>query len=428
MKKFFYLPLLLVIVLMTSCSKSVPSYTCLIPEDASVVVRLDIRQLSKKSGFGKSDVLKNRIKDFIKSEFSGKAKEKILAILDDPKEAGLDLRDPVFFFGGSEQSDAMGLVGAVWDADSFTELLNVVAQEASIEKVKTGDINYIQMFNSLICYNDDWFYITQYDMEQDNAKAQADNIVKRYEKGDKSIADNQGFRQMCQKRGIMQVFVKGEVAGDFVDNIMNNYRTPSFAEYEDYAYIEEEPVEEEVADSELVAMNEPSLDNPTKDLPEAAEVEDDEDAMICEPEPADNDNYREDCAEMAKKLGFELESVGVIFDFTMNRGEAAITNEIVAVKDDAKKALKELDKSMGGKQEGFCFRVNFGMLKQMAKISDSINSEDAMIMQMVANFVKYIELKYEGNCMLTLRMKTVDQDKTPLQSLVDIAMQYLQYL
>lgn len=425
MKKFFYLPLLVAVIVLSSCSKSVPDYTRLIPEDAGVVVRLDIRQMSKKSGFTGNDKLMNKIESFIKSETSGKTKEKILAILNDPKEAGLDLRDPVFIYGSSNMDNKLGVVGAVWNADSFTDLLNVMAQEAGIEKVKTGDINYIKMFDMLVCYNNDWFFITPFDADGNDAKAQADGIVKRYEKGDKSMADNEGFRQMCLKKGVMQVFVKGETMGSVFDNMMSYYNPEYTILEEDTCEVEEGVVPE---DFNSEAVEEPSLDDPAKDLPLAPEADEDEDIMICEPEPCDYDNNGKSSREMAKKMGFELESVGTIFEFSMKRGEAAITAELVAVKDDAKKALKELDKSMGGKQEGFCFRMNFGMVKQMARISEDLDEDDAMIMQMVANFVKYIELKYEGNCMLTLRMKTIDQDKTPLQSIVDMAMKYLQYL
>lgn len=425
MKRFFYLPLLMLIVLMASCSKSVPNYTRLIPEDADVVVRLDIRQMSKKSGFGKNDVLKNKIKEFIKSEFSGKAKEKILAILDDPKQAGLDLRYPVFFYGSSDADNSIGLVGAVWDADDFTDLLNVMAQEAGIEKVTTGELNYLKMFDMLVCYNNDWFFVAPYNTDLDNAKAQAGEIAKRYEKAEKSMADNEGFRQMCMKKGLMQVFVKGEAMGSVVDNMMSYYNP-------EYTILEEDTVEveEAVVDYDEIpeAVEEPSIDNPSNDLPEAPEVAEGEDIMMDETEPWDYDENKQPSREMAKKMGFELESVGMIFEFSMKRGEAAISAEMVAVKDDAKKALKELDKDLGGKQDGFCFRLNFGMLKQLVNISEDMDSDDAMIMRMVANFVKYIELKYEGNCMLTLRMKTFDQDKTPLQSIVDLAMNYLQYL
>ena len=426
MKKIFYLPLLMLIVLMASCSKSVPNYTRLIPEDADVVVRLDVRQMSKKSGFGKNDKLKAKIEQFIKSELSGKAKEKILAILDDPKQAGLDLRYPVFFYGSSNDENSVGLVGAVWDADDFTDLLNVMAQEAGIGKVTTGELNYLKMFDLLFCYNDDWFFIAPYNADLDNAKAQAEAVAKRYDKADKSMADNEGFRQMCMKKGLMQVFVKGETMGAVVDNMMS-YCNPEYTILEDDDdYMEEE---EAVVDEDEIPepVEEPSIDDPTKDLPEPPEVADGEDIMPCD-EPCDDEKCNRPSRKMAEKMGFELESVGMIFEFSMKRGEAALSAEMVAVKDDAKKALKALDKDLGGKQDGFCFRLNFGMLNQYVNLTEDMDRDDAMIMQMVANFVKYIELKYEGNCMLTLRMKTFDQDKTPLQSILDMAMSYLQYM
>ncbi len=94
MKKFFYFPLLLAVLVLSSCCKTVPNYTKLIPEEADVVIRLDIRQMSKKSGLTGNDKMMKKAEEFIKSEFTGKVREKMLAIFNDPAEAGLDLRDP----------------------------------------------------------------------------------------------------------------------------------------------------------------------------------------------------------------------------------------------------------------------------------------------------------------------------------------------
>ena len=127
-------------------------------------------------------------------------------------------------------------------------------------------------------------------------------------------------------------------------------------------------------------------------------------------------------------LGFRMKDVALIFDFSMGLGNAALTAQLTPVADAAKAQLKELDANLGGKQEGFCFRLNFGMLKQLARHLDQIETSESVIMQMAAKFVKYVELKYDGNCTMALTLKTVNQDKTPLQSLIDTVSSYLDLL
>ena len=424
MKKFFYFPLLVAVLVLSSCCKTVPNYTKLIPEEADVVIRLDIRQMSKKSGLTGNDKMMKKAEEFIKSEFTGKVREKMLAIFNDPAEAGLDLRDPVFLYFVSGPENNFGIVGAIWKADRFTELLNVLAGEMGTEKVHTGDINYVRLSNVMLCYNDDWFCFTPTDEEVD-AKAQAQAIVKRYESDSKSIADNAGFRKMCEKRGLAQVFIKGETIGTALDGIMGYMydNNPDFASFyeEESAFGEME----EIADSVVIPDD---ADVAEKDVAEEEEVAEEEDAMFTEPMEPDNDNYRSSASELAKKMGYDLEKVGVILEFSMKNGEAAFTSEIVPFDNETQKALKAIDKELGGKQEGFCLRVNFGALKQFAKIADNLSSDDVLFMQMAANFVKYIELKYEGNCMVSLRMKTHDQSKTPVQSLVEMVSNYLDFI
>ena len=184
-----------------------------------------------------------------------------------------------------------------------------------------------------------------------------------------------------------------------------------------------EPAPMEAAPVEAAPAEEPA---PEPDAEE--EVAEEEDAMFTEPMEPDNDNYRSSASELAKKMGYDLEKVGVILEFSMKNGEAAFTSEIVPFDNETQKALKAIDKELGGKQEGFCLRVNFGALKQFAKIADNLSSDDVLFMQMAANFVKYIELKYEGNCMVSLRMKTHDQSKTPVQSLVEMVSNYLDFI
>ena len=92
--------------------------------------------------------------------------------------------------------------------------------------------------------------------------------------------------------------------------------------------------------------------------------------------------------------------------------------ELAAVNDKGKKQMDDIDKMLGGKDEGFFFRFNFGFIDKMAKNLDGYRAKQA---EMVAKLLNYVELKYEGDCRLTLRLVTNEDDKTPVQSIIDIA-------
>ena len=432
MKKVFYLPLLVAVLVLSSCCKTVPSFTKLIPEEADIVLRLDVRQMSKKTGFTKNDEMKDKAREFIKNEFSGKFKEKMLAILDDPAEAGLDLRDPVFVYNATEsKAESFGVVGAVWKANRFTELLNAIAQEWGEEKVHTGDVNYVTLQGMLICYTDDWFFITSFNEDWQDAKAVARDIAKRYDSDKKSIADNPGFRKMCEKKGLVQLFMKGEAVGELAKALIGFGQSYDYTD--DWQNVEEEvmAVAEEAVDP---AFDTDSIiwETDTTTVAIEDEVPPSESDMESETESDMESDFMSDDDEIQKSierlLGFRMKDVALIFDFSMGLGNAALTAQLTPVADDAKAQLKELDANLGGKQEGFCFRLNFGMLKQLARHLDQIETSESVIMQMAAKFVKYVELKYEGNCTMALTLKTVNQDKTPLQSLIDTVSSYLDLL
>lgn len=361
---------LLVAVLLASCSKSVPDYAKLIPEDAGMVIRIDIKQISKKSGFGDNDKLKAKIEKALKQQLDGKIKDKFMAILDNPAEAGLDLRDPVFIYINTE-ADEVGMVGAVYKAEKFEDLINVIANEGGLEKVKkTGDQYYTFYNDVLLTFTDDWFYFGP--IRDDDAQKTAKAVAKSYESGKKSIVDNEGFQQMCEKEGILQLFILGNWLYEHSEAIGMGHECPEYCE----------PLDE------------------------------DDEPMTCYIDPF---NYFNDVKEMFE---IDINDLAAILDTKIDKGEASMSVELAAVNDKGKKQMDDIDKMLGGKDEGFFFRFNFGFIDKMAKNLDGYRAKQA---EMVAKLLNYVELKYEGDCRLTLHLVTNEDDKTPVQSIIDIA-------
>ena len=366
-KLFLMLTMLIAAFVLSSCSKSVPDYAKLIPEDASVVLRLDIRQIAKKSGSG-DDKVNKKLEKAVKERFNGKLKEKMLAILDDPAEAGLDLRDPVFVYRceereGKREREEFGIVGAVYKESKFTDLLNVIAQESGADEVKKdGDLSYIVLSKALITFNDDWFHIGPFN--GDDAKAAAKAIAKRYDSESGSIVKDEGFVKMCKKRGLAQLYLRG-------DDLYERAQQDCYIDY----YVDE-------------FDDDPPTYQPTN--------------------PFD---------EINDYLGVDIKNFSVVLDLTMRNGEGSISAELVAKNAEGKKQMKETDKMMGGKKEGFFFRFNFGIIDKIAEQFDSYNAQQA---KLLTKLVKFAELKYDGDCKFTLRVVTNDKSKTPLQSIVNI--------
>lgn len=422
-KNKFYLSFIMLItaLMLASCCNDVPDYAKLIPKDAAIVIRVDVRQISKKSGFGDNDKLKKKIENVVKENMSGKVKEKVMAIIDDPAEAGLDLRDPVFIYITPEHSQG-GIVGAVYKAEKFEELLNVFAKETGVDKVKKdGDQYYIDFGGVLVTFNDDWFHIGA--LNDGDAKQAAKALVKRFESEKNSIVDNEGFKKMCEKDGLAQLFIQGEWVYNNYEEIFGLGRT--YYDYEELGPVEQYPYDEVESDSMKVESDSMEDLNPVEEYP-YDEVESDSmdnDYDDYEPyrpydeEPWTTDTPKNPFDGLKDMLGIDINNLAAIFDLNMDKGEASISVELAAVKEKGKKQMEDIDKMLGGKKEGFYFRFNFGFIDRLAK---NLSGYEAKQASMVAKLLKFVELKYEGDCKLTLRVVTNDDDNTPLQTILEM--------
>lgn len=212
-KKTFalWLGLLSIALLAASCSGT-PEYANAIPDDAAVVARFDVVQIAEKSGTGGSQELKDMALRLVrKADLSRSAADKIEAVLKNPAEAGLDLREPVLFFAADSYENHAALVGAVHSRDKLTDLLNTMAKEADCERVKEKqELSYAAFNECFIAYDDDWFFITgiNYDQEPEDVLS---NVRRRFDaKEESSIRENEAFKEMCKSKADCQVLLLGK--------------------------------------------------------------------------------------------------------------------------------------------------------------------------------------------------------------------------
>ena len=210
------------LLLMASCSKN--QATKLIPEDAIVVVRLDVAKMQEKAGLKDS---KSGLKEWVKeqienSDISKELSEKVLAIVDDPTASGIDFTEPVYFyFSGDMRSKVdAGLVGAVASKGDLTDLMEALTEEmggkVEVEEADGGE-KYVYANGTALIYNGDWFYFGQ-----SNDIDETIETLKERADGKGSLSGNKAFAQMEEKEGLMQFLFLGSGLEEILEEMKTN--------------------------------------------------------------------------------------------------------------------------------------------------------------------------------------------------------------
>lgn len=232
-----FMAALTVLMTMTSC-KNTPKYVSMIPDDAVIVMRYDIRQIAEKSGAG-NELLKNKLQEMMKgTEMSAETRGTVDKLLDDPAETGIDLRDPLVAYITAEDNMSGGaLLGTIHDAEKLEELLNTISKEAGTETVKrSGDIRYCHEGGYILAFNDDVLCIKK--MESfDERHAVAD--VKAVLSGKRRYAaeDNGFLSRLFDCDGIIQVLVMGDIYNKIPEMATAVKSMPEGLDVKDAAYL-----------------------------------------------------------------------------------------------------------------------------------------------------------------------------------------------
>ena len=246
MKKAFFvyfLSVALIIGMVCSCSTG-PNYGKLIPKDAAVVVSFNIEKAIESSGMEGEDEPQEVLEKVLKkSDFSRATREKLEEIIDDPDEAGLDLREPLMLFYSSTYKNEAGLTGAVYDAQKLEDLVNVMAREALCNKVNTyGELRYSIMGNMVLAFNDSWFFVTEKKSNQMNEEAVLDEIEGLFlQDEEKSLYGTEVYEKMSAGEGFFQILLQGEGLEDMLQKYPDFKQMmaglPSDFDLSDIAYI-----------------------------------------------------------------------------------------------------------------------------------------------------------------------------------------------
>lgn len=240
--KFF--PVACLVLLLASCNK-VPKYAKMIPDDASVVVRLDVKKASENSKIGENKTVKDKIIKAIKDADMGRsARNKMEEIIDDPTKSGVDFSDPVMLYVAKDgDKDDVGLLGSVKDKDAFADFLNTLSKEGDGDGVEDAKKDFSYMIldtNTGIFFNEDFFLLTDITSDKDKQEDDIDDIKKEFEDdgSSHSMADNPDMKAMCKKEGILQVLVEGRGLAE-EKNVSDNFEDglPSGVKLDDFSYL-----------------------------------------------------------------------------------------------------------------------------------------------------------------------------------------------
>ena len=201
---------LIVMVCLASCSDT-PKYARVISKDAPLVVRVDVKQIAEKAQTADSKQLADKLTAQLAGQgLPANVQEKLKKILEDPAEAGIDLRKPVFIFVENFEPKAVGMVAAVHDADKLAELVNTMAkQKNGAQVVKEDGLNILKGSGAMTLMFDDDILLC---MENEAAgDVVAEGKRRMLAKDDQGILERDDFKQLCKAKTDMQLLVSGKL-------------------------------------------------------------------------------------------------------------------------------------------------------------------------------------------------------------------------
>ena len=131
---------MLAVLMLASCSKKQGS--CLIPDNAAFVFRLDMTKMMESTGMKGDDTsTKKEIEKLIKDAGLDKEiREKLLEIVDDPTSSGIDFTEPFFAYAapaeerGAFEGALVGCVASKGDLEDTIEKLASDNDDISLEE------------------------------------------------------------------------------------------------------------------------------------------------------------------------------------------------------------------------------------------------------------------------------------------------------
>lgn len=241
--RFYLLLTAVVLVCLASCS-SKPKHARLISKDAFAVVQVNVKQIVEKAQAGDDKKVADKLKKEVeKMDVSAEAKAKLLKIVEDPAEAGVDLRKPVLFFFEDPEKSSGGMVAALHDADKFTELLNSVAKDVAKEGENASVKEVDGLFVLPLAENKEVGIVYDNDMVLILGGNDMDMVAEaqRRFKDEKAegVLARADFDELCSAKGDAQVLVWGGLLDKVKDSDLDKLKAllPSNVKGEDLSLL-----------------------------------------------------------------------------------------------------------------------------------------------------------------------------------------------
>ena len=191
-----------------------------IPDDALVVVELDLKELGSSAG-NAADGISEKLEDFVKDLDLDKENEQfLLDVLDNPLASGINFAKPIYMaLCGTEKEDAM-VSGVVSDEDDFDKLIEFLEDggaDLDVSETSKG-IKYVAYQRFVLMYNSDYFIIKPYNqyayVDGEIEEIDADDVVENAEELfdlDKSFADTPAYDHLDDVDGFLKMVITEEI-------------------------------------------------------------------------------------------------------------------------------------------------------------------------------------------------------------------------
>lgn len=195
MKKIAIISSVLLMVLsLCSCNKT--DYQKVIPANAMVVMKLDVRSIAEKSEFQKSSAMKT-MEVGLQAVVSGKDLQQVKEYIDDPMKMGIDLSMPIYAF--MVDTETYGITMKMDNEDAMKDFLLLLNKQglASKPKEKNGVNSGILLTDFNYTYDETTFLLmasTHGGGKKNNVAQQLMNLT-----DEDSFVGTEGFERMSNE-------------------------------------------------------------------------------------------------------------------------------------------------------------------------------------------------------------------------------------
>lgn len=205
-----FLPLLLIVMLVSSCDKS--DYVDAVPKNASLVVEVNMADIADKGGIAESKLFAS-VKSNLDYVVSGDDKAKLIELLDNPEKMGIDFTVPVYAFTAS---GSLGIVARVADEGSFEDFLNILTKQGfAVPPTERDGAKWVSLLDEFdMVYKDDILLITM-PLESDGSAMNKRNAAAWISLDeDESFISTEHYERMQEAKGdIIAYFSVNEYVG-----------------------------------------------------------------------------------------------------------------------------------------------------------------------------------------------------------------------